>query len=101
MPLILAPSYDDHTREEIEAHLEQVRTRRIAAALAYQHGKMVRLEGQQESLDMRLGKHYASLGRYIDQLDKAMDKVERQLAVCQTLHNESGFVADRIELARR
>ncbi len=50
MPLVLAPSFDDHTREEVEAHLEQVRLRRLAGAMEYHQSKLLRLERDQGSL---------------------------------------------------
>jgi septation ring formation regulator EzrA len=101
MPLILAPSFDDHTREEVEAHLEQVRLRRIAGALEYQQSKMLRLEKDSNSVTNKLIRNYEQLGKSLERLDKELDKVESYLQSCQMLRSEADLIVDRISLAKR
>ena len=101
MPLILAPSFDDHTREEVEAHLEQVRLRRIAGALEYQQSKMLKLERDNDTVTNKLIRHYEALGKSLGRLDKELEKVEAYLNACQMLRSEADLIMDRISLARR
>jgi hypothetical protein len=101
MPLILAPSYDDHTREQIEAYLEQVRIRRIAGAFAFQQSKMMKLESQKDGMSNKLARNYRLLGSSLYKLEAAMVAVEKYLNACQMIHGEVGFIEDRIEAAKR
>ena len=100
MPLILAPSFDDHTREEVEAHLEQVRLRRIAPVLEYQQGKLLKLEGEGNDVENKLIRAYSQLGRAIIKLDNELDRVEKYAQLCQTLMTEVDLVHDRISLQK-
>jgi hypothetical protein len=101
MPLILAPSFDDHTREEVEAHLEQVRLRRLAAAMEYHQSKMLRLERDNSSIENKLIRNYEQLGRALLRIDKDIEKVEGYLNACQMLRTELDLNVDRIALAKR
>lgn len=101
MPLILAPSFDDKTREEVEAHLEIVRIRRIAAALEYAQSRMTKLETEDNRATVRLMHNYEQLGKSLERLDRELDKVELYLQRCEMLKGELGLLHDRIELAKR
>jgi hypothetical protein len=101
MPLILAPSFDDHTREEVEAHLDQVRLRRIASALEYQQGKLLRLEKDNNSVTNKLIRNYEQLGKTLARLDKDIVLAEKYLEACTMLRSEADLTAERITLARR
>jgi hypothetical protein len=101
MPLILAPSFDDHTRAQVEAHLDEVRARRIAAALEYQQSKMTKLETEGNMLEVKLYRYYQQLGRSIERLDREIEKVEAYLTTCEVIRGELGLVLDRIELSKR
>ena len=101
MPLILAPSFDDKTREEVEAHLEVVRLRRMAAALEFAQSKMTKLELEDNQLNNKLLRNYEQLGKSIERLDRELDKVQQYLNNCLVLKSEIGLVHDRIELAKR
>lgn len=101
MPLILAPSFDDHTREQVEEHLEVVRMRRIAAAVEYATSRMTKLENEEGSLGSRLSRNYDLLGRALERLDRDLDAVETYLQKCEILKSEMDLVHDRIELAKR
>ena len=101
MPLILAPSFDDHTREEVEAHLEVVRARRIAAALEYTQSRLIRLEEEDNALGNRLMRNYEQLGKALTRLDREIEKIELYLRNCEMLKSEMDLNHDRIELAKR
>jgi uncharacterized protein YPO0396 len=100
MPLVLAPSFDDHTREEVEAHLELVRLRRLAGALEYQQSKLTRLEREENDVTGKLGRSYEQLGKSLLRLDRELEKVEHYLTTCHTLWSEQGLVRDRIKLQK-
>jgi predicted HTH transcriptional regulator len=101
MPLVLAPSFDDHTREQVEAHLEQVRIRRLAGALEYQQSKLLRLEKDNNSVTNKLIRNYEQMGKALMRLDKDLEKIEGYLAACQMLKTEADLNMDRITLAKR
>jgi len=101
MPLILAPSFDDHTREQVEAHLEQVRIRRIAGAMEYQQSKLLRLEKDNNMVTNKLIRNYEQMGKALMRLDRELEKIETYLAACQMLRTEADLNVDRIALAKR
>ena|SRR5579864_8417058 len=101
MPLVLAPSFDDHTREQVEAHLDQVRIRRLAGALEYQQSKMLRLEKDNNTVTNKLIRNYEQLGKALTRLDRELEKIEAYLNACQMLRTEADLTVDRIALAKR
>ena len=101
MPLVLAPSFDDHTREAVEAHLEMVRLRRIAGAMEYQQSKMLRLEKDNDSVTNKLMRNYELLGKALARIDRDLERVETLLQSCQMLRSEADLLVDRIDLAKR
>jgi putative alpha-1,2-mannosidase len=101
MPLVLAPSFDDHTREQVEAHIDQVRLRRIAGALEYQQSRMLKLENYDHQITDKLARTYEKLGKSLMRLDRELEKVEEYTQTCQMLMTEVGLTHDRIELAKR
>lgn len=101
MPLVLAPSFDDNTRAQVEAHLEQVRLRRIAGVLEYQQGKMLRLEKDGNDVANKLIRNYEQMGKALVRLDKELEKVENYLQLCHQLMSEGDLIHDRIALAKR
>jgi len=101
MPLILAPSFDDHTRQQVEEHLDMVRVRRLSAALEYAQGRMIKLEKEDGNLKQRLDRNYDQLGKSLKRLDTEIEKVKNYLNACQMLRQEVDLVQERIELAKR
>jgi hypothetical protein len=101
VPLILAPSFDDHTREQVEAFLDMVRIRRVAAAIEYQQGKMNKLRGEEGTLENRLTRAYDQLGKSLERIDKELYRCDELLNKCEMLKGEMGLVHDRITLAER
>jgi hypothetical protein len=100
MPLVLAPSFDDHTREQVEAHLDQVRLRRIAGVLEYQQSKLLRLEKENDSVTDKLIRSYELLGKALLRIENDLVRVESLLQTCQMLRSEADLTMDRITLAR-
>jgi hypothetical protein len=98
---VLAPSFDDKTREEVEAHLDQVRTRRLAGAMEYMQSKMLKLEKENGSLTNKLARNYDQLGKALLRIDNDILKVEEYLNNCQMLRTELDMNVDRIALAKR
>lgn len=96
MPLVLAPSFDDHTREEVEQHLEQVRLRRLAAALEFQQSRTLKLEREENELQNRLIRNYEQLGKALVRMDKDLEKAEQYLQACQMLRTELDITLDRL-----
>jgi len=94
MPLVLAHSFDEHTRAEIEAHLEQVRSRRMLAAVEYHTGINAKLTYESDKIQKRVAQKYEMLLKEIGQLDRIVEKVENRLAEIEHLKNELGLLTD-------
>ena len=101
MPLTLAPSYDDHTRQQIEDFIDIVRLRRLSAAIEYQQTQKHKLDNESDALRVRLFRNWQQLGKALTRLDVDIEKVESYMANCEALRQEIGLVNDRIELAKR
>lgn len=98
MPLVLAPSFDDHTREQIEQHIREVQARRMVAAIEYHSGKDSKLKGESQKLQNRIDFKYEMLRKELAAFDKAHEKLENRLAELEHLKNELGLVDDLREL---
>lgn len=98
MTLVLAPSFDEHTREQIEAHVADVQARRMLAAMEFHAGKNAKLQHESDKIQKRVARQYELLGKEIDALEKAENKVTDRLAGLEHLKNELGLVMDMIEL---
>lgn len=98
MPLILAPSFDEHTREQVEAHVAEVQARRMLAAIEYHQGKETKLQHESDKIQARIARQYELLKKELDALDKAENKVQDRLAGLTHLLNELGLTHDMIEL---
>lgn len=98
MPLVLAPSYDDHTREQIENHLEAVRARRMVAAIEYHQGEQMKLTHESDKIQNKIAKQYEMLGKEIARLESAEQKVLDRLTTLETLRQELGLITDLVEL---
>jgi len=94
MPLVLAPSFDDHTREEIEAHLDLVRAKRMEAAVEYHTGINAKLSYESEKIQKRMQAKYDMLVKEMGQLDRIMEKVVDRLAEIEHYKNELGLLTD-------
>jgi hypothetical protein len=100
-PLILAPSFDDKTREEVEDHLAMVRIHRLEAALEFQQSKLLKLDKEGGSLQGKLARRYEQLGKALERLDKEAGNVDKYLNDCLMIRSELDLVLERIALAKR
>jgi hypothetical protein len=100
MPLVLAPSFDDNAREEIEFFIEMVRIRRVAGALEFQESRMSKLNAENSSLAQRLARNWDQLGKCLARIDVDIQKAEAYLNACELLKSELDMVAERIYIAK-
>jgi len=98
MPLVLAPSYDDNTREQIENHIEAVRARRMVAAIEHHQGVQLKLTHESDKIQARIAKQYDMLGKELGRLEQAEQKVLDRLTQLETLKQELGLITDMVEL---
>jgi uncharacterized membrane protein YdfJ with MMPL/SSD domain len=98
MPLILAPSYDDHTREQIENHLSAVRARRMVAAIEHHKGITEKLTYESDKIQARIAKQYEMLGKELGRLEELENKVQERLVTIEALRQELGLTVDMIEI---
>lgn len=89
--LVLQPAFDDKTREEIEAHLELVRARRMVAALAYEEARRLKLDHETEQMKRRLENKVKRLEGALNRLDKALEAVEKYVVEVETFYQEIGL----------
>lgn len=98
MPLILAASYDDRTREEIENHLSSVRARRMVASIEYHKGVTEKLSHESDKIQARIARQYEMLGKDIANLEKYEQKMLDRLTTIEALRQELGLTTDLIEI---
>lgn len=94
MPLVLADSFDDKTRDQIEAHLEAVRSRRMVAALEYHAGIKAKLEHESDKVRQKIARQYEMLGKELIRLESAEQKVFDRLEHLEALKQELGLITD-------
>jgi hypothetical protein len=100
MTLVLSPSFDDHTREQVEAYLDMVRGRRIAGAVEYHQAITQKLHIEGTVVGDRLIRSWTALGKALERLERDMQMVEKHLETCTMLKEEMGLVHDRIDLIK-
>jgi uncharacterized small protein (DUF1192 family) len=98
MPLILQPTFNELTRQEVEAHLQTVRARRMIAAMELVDKSNARLGRVSEVLSRRIDQQRGMLEKEIGRLDAALQKVENRLAALTELFGEQGQVIDQIKV---
>ncbi|HEY6020879.1 MAG TPA: hypothetical protein VIY48_13560 [Candidatus Paceibacterota bacterium] len=96
MPLVLAPSFDEHTRAEIEAHLDAVRARRMVAAIEYHQGAANKLQHESDKINAKIARQYEMLRKELLAMEKAELKVQDRLELMDHMLNEVGLVNDMI-----
>lgn len=79
MPLVLKPTIRDFSREELEAHVEGIRTRRMVIAFDYQVGQQLQLQTSMQKNERKYGLCMERLGKELVTLDKALAKVEARM----------------------
>lgn len=94
MPLTLAPSFDEHTRDQIEAHVDAVRARRMVAVVEYHNGVNAKLHHESLKLQHKIAKQYEMLGKEIDRLEAAEEKVLARLETLEALRQQTELIGD-------
>lgn len=94
MPLVLQPTFNDLSREEIEAHIEQVRARRMAAVVQYHAGVNAKLEYASAKMQAKIAREYHLLGQLIEQGDRIDEKIDKRLQTLEMLIQELGLTFD-------
>jgi hypothetical protein len=97
MPLILQPTFDVKTRQEIEAHIEQVRARRLAASMAYHAGVQQKLSHESDVIQRRIKQQYEMLCKELIRLEKLEDSIQTRLNKLDAMHQELGVVNEMLD----
>jgi hypothetical protein len=96
--LVLQPSFDDKSRAEIEAHLEQVRARRMVAAIAYEEAKRLKMDHEAEQMKRRLAVKVSRLEKALETVDKGMARAEALMVEIETFYQELGLTEAMLSL---
>lgn len=94
--LILQPNIRDCTREEVEAHIEQIRTKRMLAAIEFHNTKNMKLSQAGGRIQDRLDKQLDMLEKEINNLERAENKVSDRLNTIEALKQELGSIVEQI-----
>lgn len=97
--LILQPTFNDKTRAEIEAHLEEVRTRRMSAAIEYATGRHLKLSHESEVIQRRVEQQLLMLGKDIARLDNADASIRNRLEKIEELYSQMTITEDMLQHA--
>lgn len=100
MPLILRPNIKDFSREELEAHFEAIRARRMAIAFDYQIGLLHGFENSRNKNERRYGISIEKLGRELVTLDRALEKVETRMRELIQIKQEDETLSSIIDSTR-
>lgn len=88
MALVLQPSLDEHSRDEIIAHIETVRARRMLAALVHAQSVQERNAEAVSVIERKLEALYTGLAREIAHLDKYDAMIQKRLVKIAELQHE-------------
>lgn len=97
MPLVIQPDINSVSREEFEAHLDEVRARRIVAALELQANREMRLDAISEKLRRQINNQNEMLEKEILRLDTALENVELRLMKIGQLKSDAEQIAEQYD----
>lgn len=100
MPLVLKPTIKQFSRAELEAHVEGIRTRRMAIAFDYQIGQQLALQTSMQKNERKYGVAIERLGKELVTLDRALAKVEARIKELVTLKQEDETLSALIDSAK-
>lgn len=92
--LVLQPTLEEMTVEELEQHLEAVRARRIVCAMEYVAGEALKLEAEKDKATRKLKEHYVMLAKELERCERAIYKCEERVVAIQVLKDEIGVIDD-------
>jgi hypothetical protein len=94
MALVLQPTLEEMTTEELEQRLEAIRARRVVAAMEYVAGQNLKLEAERDKLHRKLKGHYEMLGKELERCERAIWAAENRVAAIELLRQEVGLIDD-------
>lgn len=94
MPLVLKKTIADFNREELEAHVNLIRARRMLVAYDYAAGKKLELTNQSSKAERKYIEHVTMLGKELDRLDRALAAVDKRIDAMVALDQEYGLLQD-------
>lgn len=94
--LILQPALSDSTREEVEAHIEAVRARRMVATIEYHSLKNAKLIDKSAKIKARLDAQAEMLRKEILASERADQKIQDRLIAIEQLKQEMGVLDDML-----
>lgn len=98
MALILQPTYNEMSRQEIETHLEMVRAKRMQAVVTYHAGVNAAARHLIDKFRQRIANEYYQLEKAIAKLDKATAECEKRMENLEILmtevHNAQGQIVE-------
>ena len=92
--LVLQPTIAEMTTEQLEAHLEYVRARRIVAAMEYIEGRHLKYDALADKVRRKLSGQYEMLEKELERLDRALDITERRVEAIEVLRQEYGLLTE-------
>jgi hypothetical protein len=98
MPLQLVPTLGELNIEQLEAHLEGVRVRRLSVAIAYQAARSLKLSVESNRLHKRLDRAIDLLGKDIVKLDMLLTKCQARVQMITLMQNEGSFISSMIDM---
>lgn len=98
MPLVIQPDIHSVTREQLEAHLTEVRARRMLAAMALIETQNQKLAYLDDKLRRQIMGQNEMLEKEILRLDAMLEKVEARMEKIEMLKSDAAQVADQFEL---
>ena len=82
------------TREQIEAHLEQVRSRRMLAAMEYHQGQQLKFIAEQAKIERRMRVEYERLSKDLEKLDALDEKIQARMNKLTALLQETQVIEE-------
>lgn len=98
MPLVLQPKFSELSRDEIEAHIIQVRARRLSAVVMYHAGVNAKLSHMSAQIQARIAREYYLLGKDIEKADKLDEKIDARMQTLEMHMQELQQAHERMVL---
>jgi hypothetical protein len=95
--LVLMPTLDNLSRDEVEAYIETVRAKRMVATLEFFQTKNRKVELRQSKIGQRIQGKLDMLEKEIDRLEVAENKVSTRLAEIEQLKHEFDATGEEYE----
>lgn len=92
--LVLQPTLEEMTTEELEARIDAVRARRIVCAMEYVAGQHLKLEEEKDKAHRKLKAHYEMLAKELARSESAIYKCEERVAQIEQLRQEIGLLEE-------